>query len=203
MEELKKQFLEELQTKSADLMASLWIIDTVPYIFGGNSEDYAIWRNKLAKLIEVDPSALIVTGSSNIGFSLNPYKNFKLFDQDSDIDVAIVSDYHFNQAWRTLRNLGADLYDLSASGKQSVKDHASKYIYWGTIATDRILQLLPFAIEWNNAFNKMCEENPTKGRKINARIYKDFDSLRAYQVNNLKNIRLSEIEKGVINVKIS
>lgn len=175
-------------------MASLWVIDKLPHIFEDQKENCAIWRNKLGKLIEVDPSALIFTGSSNTSFSLNPYKNYKLYDESSDVDLAVVSEHHFNQGWRTLRNLGPKFYDLSPSAKQSVIEHTNKYIYWGTIATDRILEILPFAREWNNAFNIMKEEHPTKGRKINARIYKDFDSLRAYQVNNLTNLRSSRIE---------
>ena len=119
---------------------------------------------------------------------------------DSDIDVAVISEYHFNDAWRTLRNLGTEIHKLSQPAKQSVKDHVNKYIYWGTIATDRILNIFPFGKAWSETLKQMQELNPTMGRTINARIYKDFDSLRAYQVNNLKNLRTQELEKGIANV---
>jgi hypothetical protein len=82
---------------------------------------------------------------------------------------------------------------MPQAAKQSVKDHVEKYIYWGTIATDKLLPYLPFHLQWSNALREMSKIEPTKNRIINARIYKDFDSLRAYQINNLKNLRTREL----------
>ena len=45
-------------------------------------------------------------GSAAIGCSLNPVKNFKPFDSASDVDVAVISNYHFTVAWRYLRTNG-------------------------------------------------------------------------------------------------
>ena len=69
-----------------------------------------------------------------------------------------------------------------------------------TIATDKLLPYLPFGTQWSNALRAMSKLEPTKNRQIKARIYKDFESLRAYQVNNLKNLRTQELEKGIENV---
>ncbi len=203
MEEIKKVFIEELLSKPPDLIASVWIIDRIPVLFNEDRGRYAAWRSHLAKGIGVDPSSLIIIGSCAFGVSLNPNKNFRPFTDKSDIDVAVVSEYHFGSAWRALRNLGAEKHGFSQATKQSVKDHVNKYIYWGTIATDKILPILPFGKEWGEALTKMQRIQPTEGRKIKARIYRDFDSLRAYQVNNLKELRTQEIEKEIHNVKIS
>jgi predicted nucleotidyltransferase len=145
----------------------------------------------------------VIIGSCSFGVSLNPNKNYRFFDHESDIDVAVVSEYHFTSAWRALRNLGSEIHRLPTPAKKSVEDHVKKYIYWGTIATDRILHILPFAKEWRIAIETMQNTLPTKGRIVKARIYRDFDSLRAYQVDNLKNLRLNEIEKGVADVQVS
>lgn len=200
MDKIKAKFIDELLIKSPELVASVWIIDRIPILFDNNLEVYASWRYALAKGLGVDPSALIITGSCAFGVSLNPNKNYKYFDQDSDIDVAVVSEYHFNEAWRTLRNLGSTRHGLSQRVKQSIDDHVKKYIYWGTIATDRILLILPFGKKWKEALENMQDIEPTIGRTINARIYKDFDSLRAYQVNNLKGLQAQELAKGIDNV---
>lgn len=197
MEQVKASFISELLAKPPELVASVWIIDRVPLIFEGDVERYATWRSHLSKGLDVDPSSLVVTGSGAFGISLNPNKNYRFFDSNSDIDVAVISEYHFNHAWRALRNLGSEIHKLTPSTKQSVTDHVRRYIYWGTIATDRILHILPFGKAWNEAIEKIQRTYPTTGRTIKARIYKDFDSLRAYQVNNLKNLRTQEIEKGL------
>ena len=203
MEEIKNTFITELLSKPPELMASVWIIDRIPLLFGEDRERYATWRYQLAKGLGVDPSSLVVTGSCAFGVSLNPNKNYRFFDAESDIDVAVISDYHFTNAWRALRNLGVEIHSLPPATKQSVKDHVNRYIYWGTVATDRILHILPFGKEWSKVIETMQHTSPTEGRTIKARIYRDFDSLRAYQVNNLKNLRTQEIEKRIDNVQIS
>lgn len=202
MEEIKNVFITELLSKPPELIASVWIIDRIPLLFGEDREGYASWRYQLAKGLGVDPSSVVVTGSCAFGVSLNPNKNYRFFDAESDIDVAVISDYHFTNAWRALRNLGAEIHRLPPATKQSVKDHVNRYIYWGTVATDRILHILPFGKEWSEVIEKMQHTSPTEGRTIEVRIYRDFDSLRAYQVNNLKNLRTQEIEKGIGDVQI-
>ncbi|MGZ8191640.1 MAG: hypothetical protein ACXWTS_10500 [Methylococcaceae bacterium] len=200
MEEIKDKFLNELLNTPPELVASLWILDRIPYPFRENKKQYTEWRHKLSSLIEVDSSEIIITGSAAFGISLNPNKNYRFYNDVSDIDVAIVSEYFFNTSWRYLRNLGTDIHSMPQAAKQSVKDHVKKYIYWGTIATDKLLPYLPFGTQWLNALEEMSKLEPTKNRTIKARIYKDFESLRAYQVNNLKNLRTQELEKGIENV---
>lgn len=200
MEQRKQEFLDDLLSSPPELIASLWVLERTPVLFEGEVKSYAEWRRNLASLIDVDPSEIIITGSGAFGVSLNPNKNYRFFNDKSDIDIAIVSEYYFNVSWRYLRNLGSGIYKMTPAAKQSVKDHVEKYIYWGTIATDKILPYLPFGKEWIKALEDMAKVSPTEGRDIKARIYKDFDSLRAYQVNNLKNLRTQELEKGLDNV---
>ena len=71
----------------------------------------------------------------------------------------------------------------------SVKEHVTRLIYWGTIATDKILHLLPFSLEWQRAIDEIKRIYPLFTREVNFRIYNDFDSLRAYSFNNLKKLQ--------------
>lgn len=200
IDEIRSAFINQLIEEPPEHLASVWILDRIPYPFEGDAKKFALWRKELADQIEVDASELIITGSGAFGISLNPNKNFRYFDKNSDIDVAIVSEYFFNTAWRHLRNIGSDIHKLPPAAKQSVSDHVKKYIYWGTIATDKLLPYLPFGKKWGIALGTMAKNEATYGRTIKARIYKDFDSLRAYQVNNLKGLRTQELEKGLKNV---
>jgi len=197
MEETKQRFIDDLLTHPIDLLASIWIIDRIPLIFDQDLKAYANWRRTLAAGLGVDASALLITGSAAFGVSLNPYKNYKFFDEKSDIDVAVVSDYHFMEGWRTLRNIGAERHRMSPKVKQSIDDHVKKYIYWGTIATDKILHLFPYGKKWIETLAEVSNISPTIGRTINVRVYKDLDSLRAYHVNNLTNLKTEEISRGI------
>lgn len=197
MNELRKEFLDDLLTRPTELVASHWLLDRVPMIFSDDLSEFISWKHELSGLLSVDPSCILILGSGAFGISLNPNKNFKAFGPHSDIDVAIISEYHFTIAWRSLRSLGSKRHGLSQAAKQSLRDHVTRLIYWGTIATDQILPYLPFGKEWSAALLKMSEIQPTKGRTIKARVYKDFESLRAYHVNNLKDIRTQELERGL------
>ncbi len=194
MNDIKAVFREALVRDQPDILCSEWIIDRIPLIFSNDSKAYAICRQTFAGKINVDPSEIRIIGSAAFGVSLNPNKNYRLFNEASDIDVSVVSGHHFDLSWRALRNLGSARHRLSPSAQQSIKEHVERFIYWGTIATDRILAVLPFGKEWNKALEDMSMIEPTKSRDIKVRIYKDFQSLRVYHVNNIKNLRAKELE---------
>jgi hypothetical protein len=189
MPEVAQEFKLALLKEDLDLLVSNWILDRIPFPFGGDAPLYARWRQKLAGQIGVDPSEIKITGSAAFGVSLNPHKNYKSFDSRSDIDVAIISNHHFSLAWRSLRELGAKRHAFPPATKQAINDHVTKYIYWGTIATDKILHLLPFGKPWQQALKSMESTQPTQGISVNARIYRDFDSLRSYQKSTLAALR--------------
>lgn len=185
---MKNLVIEDLVRLEPSVFVSKWILERVPHIFGADQLRYNEWRRILALGIGVDPCAIVLTGSSSVGISLNPAKDFKEFHRRSDIDVAVVSSYHFEVAWRCLRTLGADYFRLRPETRRSVDEHRRSYIYFGTIATDRILGHLPFGKEWQSALSRMTAITPTESRRITARLYRDFDSLRGYQVDNVRRL---------------
>lgn len=164
------------------------VFERVPHIFK-NIEQYLKWKNVLTNNLEVDPSSILIIGSASLGLSLNPNKNFKEFNDNSDIDIAVISQYHFDTSWRTLRNLGTDRFKLTPKQIVSLEDHKKRLIYWGTIATDKLLPIFPFGKSWMIAIENMKNFYPTKKHDINLRIYKDFESLRSYHIHNLKQIK--------------
>lgn len=120
---------------------------------------------------------------------MNPRKNFKAFDAESDVDVAVISAHHFAVAWRYLRTNGNRRYSIDTKTRNAWDEHVSKYIFYGTIATDRLLGILPFGLEWIEATTEMASVDPTLNRSINLRIYNDHDALRAYQVQSVRTLR--------------
>jgi len=182
-------FKGELTANNASYMCSKWLFERTPFIFEDDRLSYIKWMENLAARLKVDSKSMILTGSSCCGFSLNPNKNYKLFDENSDIDIAITSQFYFDIAWKTFRDLGTKRYGLTAKQKASLDDHVNRLIYWGTIATDKLLVILPFGKEWSLHLAELSNSNPINGRTINIRLYKDYDSLRAYHVQNLDKMK--------------
>lgn len=179
-----EQFAADFNRYEYDFLVSKWVVEKLPHIFKGNYEMFLQTKLKLSKLLNVDSCSIIFVGSSSTGFSLSPYKKFKEFNEKSDIDIAIISHYYFDVAWHTIRNVNP--FDYTFEVQESIKAHASRLIYWGTIATDKILGIMPFAKEWMYAKEEMKKEKVFENRNINFRLYQDHEALRAYHLHNFK-----------------
>lgn len=186
---IKQRFLTDLKERPVSVVISKWLIDRTPHIFYGKRQLCILWKEKLSERLGIDSHAMCIIGSAGLGFSLNPNKKFKPFDNLSDVDVAIISNYYFEQSWHTLRNIGSSLYLLDYKQKASIRDHVQRLIYWGTIAIDRIITIFPFGKLWMKSLSDMARIEPMEDRKINIRLYKDFESLRSYHAYNLTKLR--------------
>ncbi len=173
---------------------SVHLFEPVPHVFRGDSSLWIRWKTEFSRLLEVDPYEVLLTGSGAVGFSLNPAKSFREFNEGSDIDVAVISAHHFDVAWRCLRRSPPEWLSLPRKTKRALRSHKQNYVFEGAIATDRILALLPFAKSWQAALDNMRSVEPTVGREVNLRIYRDFDSLRGYQASGIEALRTSLAE---------
>lgn len=198
---MKEDFKKELLAESPSLLFSRWVLNKLPVLFNGDIESYIHWKEELSKGIQVDSQAILFTGSSCNGFSFSPYKNFKDFDEDSDIDIAIISEYFFDTCWFEIRNYGTKYHDLTKPQQKSFEDHRTRLIYWGTIATDKLLPIFSFSKEWIVALEKMAKIAPTENRTINIRIYKNFESLREYYIDCFKKLQRNLIEPEAVAVE--
>lgn len=165
------------------------VLERVPFIFSDNWKLYRWWRKELGQRLGIDPREITLTGSACVGHSLSPTKGLRPFDQQSDVDVAIVSEWHFSEAWHCLRNIDPVTTQLTPTQRIALAEHQKRYVYWGCIATDRVLTLLPFGAKWLEGLTFMAGVDPTEGRKINARIYKDFRALASYQARGILALR--------------
>lgn len=194
--------MSAIEALSAADFISQYLFDRVPHVFGDERKSFLSWKGALAKAIEVDPACIILVGSSAVGISLNPSKGFRPFDSGSDVDVGVVSHYHFTVAWRFLRTQGHRRTHVDAKTRAAWDEHVTRYIYWGTIATDRLLGILPFGKQWLGALTTMAQISPTVARDINLRIYSDYESLRTYQILSAQRARDDILTKGGTDASI-
>lgn len=185
-----EKFTKDFAIYEYEFLVSKWVIEKIPYIFKEDYEAFLQTKLKLSKLLGVDSCSIIFVGSSCTGFSLSPYKNLREFNEKSDIDIAIISHYYFDVAWHAIRNI--DPFDYDEEVREAIQSHARTLIYWGTIATDKILGIMPFAKEWLHAQEVISKEPIFENRKVNFRLYQDHEALRAYHLRNFR-INLSSM----------
>ena len=173
-----------------------WILESTPYVFKDKETEYIRWREFIADKLKIDPCNIYITGSAALGFSLNPTNSLRKFSARSDIDVSIVSSHFFDVAGYDL--LHEKRSNLTPKMQNALDDHRNRLIYWGTIATDKILPLLSFGAGWDKIIQESRIYDFLENRDINFRIYKDTSAIRNYligSVNSCKNYLLEEITK--------
>ena len=188
--ELRRDLKRDLINVPLERLLSQRIFECIPYVFP-NSASYLDWKLHAARLLEVEPCSIYVVGSACTLVSFSPDKRMKLFDEGpkSDIDVAVISNYHFEIAWRALRQVGTDQYKLDEAGQKALAEHKNTHVYWGMFATEKILPALPFGVGWTAASIELAKLPPTEGRDIKFRVYRDAFSLVGYHLNGLGKLR--------------
>lgn len=98
----RHEFLRDLNGRSALELAAYYFSRTELAAFDG-----AAHYREFISLTQTEVGGtprVVVVGTGNWQYSLNPYKNFKRFDEKSDIDVAVVSPEIFHSIWDEIRH---------------------------------------------------------------------------------------------------
>lgn len=178
----------QVAQEDADAFCSHRLLDGVPVIFD-NRRDYIDWKAELGGSLKVDPHGVIIVGSSSTGISLNPKNDLRPFDIKSDIDVAVISAYHFDLAWARLRAIASSqAANLSTSRRErkAVEAHRQGLLFDGCIATNEFLRLLEFGPDWSDALGRQQSSDATIGHALKTRIYRDYAALREYQLKSIR-----------------
>ena len=64
-----------------------------------SSDVYFELKREIAEQFELHPAEVLVVGSAKLGFSIVPKKRYRFFNDESDIDVALVAPQLFEQVW--------------------------------------------------------------------------------------------------------
>lgn len=179
--------LEEIhEAKDLGRVLSHRLFGGTPQLFDSHGA-WINWRCQLADGLDVDDHGVLIVGSAAFGISLKPHAGFRPFSTNSDIDVAVVSQRHFDAAWFELRELRVKHWlGLPQPVKNEIRRFAPTAIFSGAIATDRLLGRLSFGKQWLGALSAMAGVEPTLDRDVKVRLYRDAEALRAYQLRGLQ-----------------
>ena len=141
-------------------------------------EAYFCLRDTVAKKFSLHPNEVLVVGSAKLGFSIAPGKKYKIFGENSDIDVVIISSYFFELIWKNLRR-----YE-SQGGYWEYNESFKKFFFRGWIRPDKLPpdHKFEFAKEWWEFFNTLSVSREFDLVRIRGAIYKDWDFLESYQI---------------------
>lgn len=152
------------------------------YVLGGDchlldNHDLFELREVICEKFQIEFSDVLMVGSGKLGFSIKPSRRFGLFNDDSDIDIAIVSTSLFERVWQE-----AYLYKKSGADWPS-SGRFFKYLSGGWIRPDKLppSSYFDFTAEWWNFFNELTRSNRFGPYKIRGGLYHSHFFLQEYQ----------------------
>jgi hypothetical protein len=165
------------------------IIDTFPYAFSNNPENYWHLRSRICNKFHVHPQNFTIIGSAKLGFSLNPDTPGKLYSDASDIDIVLVSDYLFESIWLNLISYRNSVYyRLDSYAKQRFNE-LQMVLFWGQLRLDKLSNSFDFAKDWWEFFNELSTDNKYGNKQIRAAIFKSWHHATNYYVKSVNQIR--------------
>lgn len=156
-----------------------------PFAF---SEEF--WRKftlKCSRLLGVEANGVYCIGSGALGYSLSPGKmrgsEPKLFDEESDIDLAIISHRYFEDSWRHLRSISHPAQEaLDKEFRENIK-WQKKRLFDGAILVNHFVEYLPYGEVWLRGMSQLAQMVSVElGREVEIGlwIYRDYWSVRNY-----------------------
>ena len=169
-----------------------YLIHGIPYIFTENQDDYYEFRKRIANEFDVNFYEIYITGSAKLGFS--PFKQ-KKFDDDSDIDVAIISSQLYEKMLEPIYEYQMKLRKARKSIKvRELEQYHSflEYTAIGWIRPDKLPSSFDVGIlkdSWFDFFKSISYGRSEVGDyKVSAGVFKNYSYFERYTISTLKQI---------------
>lgn len=184
-ESFKRYLIDDNHT--IDQVIDRYLLFGTPYVFENDEETFFALKADIADYLNIKQTQIYVVGSAKLGFSIAPGKLFKNFDDDSDIDIAIIDDVLYLERWRLLYKYYPKIMRSPHSEEEdNIYDKFKDYFFRGWLRPD--LFPMKYKQEWFDYFVKL---NRIYKYRIAAGIYRDFGFFSDYHSGNLKKLRNS------------
>ncbi|MFJ9380652.1 hypothetical protein [Streptomyces sp. NPDC101455] len=146
---------------------------------------HAALRERVAVQLNVHPNRDVYTvGSAKLGFSIKPTRRYGRFNDESDIDVAVVSPELYSQLWRETR-VFVTSKELWSNRKS---EEFKRQHLFGRISPKNIPKaspLIPTATKLWEMGRKLQQERVAGPYQVTFAIWYDMDALEEYQAKTV------------------
>ncbi len=177
------------------ISGDVWIFKS---IFGDKwFYQYDKFKKYVAQKLDVHYNNIGIAGSAKLGFSLNPAKSYMPFNENSDIDIIIVSQNLFNEFWNQYLN---DSYNPTARINNMSKVCFCVFRKYMSLDCFRNND---YYNKWQkkiDGFEKDIQLRFQIENDIHYRIFESWDSVKMYYISSINRlIELKEIKNDEIS----
>ena len=174
-----------------------------PTIFNGNEDAYYNFRKRIAEKFSISFHEVFITGSAKLGFS--PHKR-KLFDYESDIDIAIISTSLYEKIMDSIHDYQMGLRNNRRAVTVDELKRYHHFLEYSAIGWMRP-DLLPTSFrvqelkrDWFDFFDSISHGKSEVGNyKVTAGAFKSYSHFERYALSGLRSLR-TNIQVGALNV---
>lgn len=127
-----------------------------------------------------------IVGSANWKFSLNPDKNFRVFHEGSDIDIAIICSDSYLKTWEELRRFHRDKYYSLGHSAQAALRRNGENVYSG-FATPKWVPALSSELKRDHL--KLTDKYSNKAvsyKQVNMMYFRNVAETIDYYVRSIR-----------------
>ncbi|WP_329890007.1 hypothetical protein [Stenotrophomonas muris] len=165
-------------------------MDEEVHIFAGHARGaraYHDFKIMVSTHLGVNHQNVAIVGSAKMGFSLSPAKKFKKFNDDSDLDLVIVSPKLFAELWglhleHRSKMFGSPGYQYSSVAKEVFRHFVT--VSERGITSEMRSQFKSW-IESIGELRKLIGRDWVLDRDINYRVYESWDYVERYHIDGL------------------
>lgn len=137
----------------------------------------------------IHPFQLVISGSAHLGFSPVPSKLGKPFNaEESDIDIAVVSDELFDAWWAELQSGGLD---------PSIRADVSRNLFWGFLNPAVVRDYSDYGRKWWDLFGALATD---RAEGVRGRLYRTYWSMQSYHKLAIHQARQKLMNEEAANV---
>ena len=179
------EFKEALCEQDADAIIERFLL--TPGAAHVSDENINYIQSAVAASFGADRAGVqaIITGSAKLGFSLvqkrkkdsPPRPRYRVYDAESDIDVAIINPVIFDQLWSELSG-----HAHRASRFPPPAGRLGDYLVCGWLRPDHFPKgvRLPRCDAWADTFRRLSANSRFSRRRVNGGIFATLDHLKQY-----------------------
>jgi len=162
-----------------------------PYIFQSNESLYYDLKKDISSHFNEEIKNIIMIGSAKLGFSIAPSKLWKNFNDDSDIDIAIISEKLFDEYWKDLFEFNIELCDRTEEEEEKYNKFL-RYFFKGWLRPDLFPKRFNKKSLWFDYLHSISYKKYGP-YKITCAMYKNTFFFNSYHLSNVKNIRKGDL----------
>lgn len=186
----KDEFKNYVKSNDTKEIIDKYLLFGTPYIFRNDENKYYALQREIEEYFSVKRGNVHIVGSSKLGFSISPKKRYHDWNEESDIDIALIDYDLFLDYWKQIYKYDPKVSCMTEKEKNRYSSFV-EYFKRGWLRPD----LFPKRMG-DELFSFLNKLHGKYQYKVRVGIYADEFFFNEYNESNINGLK-EELENGI------